>query len=223
MNAASLDKILQNLSHRRPVFHSEADFQHELAIWIQSAGWDVRLEVPRPIAVNQASMTAEIDLLIRKNGEWTAIELKYVKKSTHVVHGDEQFHLAGSWGTNLSRFDCWADYRRIESIVAAGHAQQGHAVFLTNVAPAWNKDVGPTRNLASMFSLHEGRTVPAGSSLNWTPATPTAGSVSAKRLPPYAPVLVSRAQACRWTDYSQLGQPGGTFRYLMLSTSGAVQ
>jgi len=29
---------------------------------------------------------------------------------------------------------------------------------------------------------------------------------------------VSRAQACRWTDYSQLGQPGVTFRYLMLST-----
>lgn len=218
MNAASLHPILQKLSHRRPVFHSEADFQHELAIEIKSAGWDVRLEVPRPIAVNQVDVTAEIDLLIRKDRDWTAIELKYIKESTHVIHGDEQFHLAGSWGTNLSRFDCWADYRRIESIVAAGHAQQGHAIFLTNVATAWNTDVGSTRNLASMFSLHEGRTVPAGASLNWTPATPTAGSVSAKRLPPYAPVLVSRPQACRWTDYSKIGQPGGTFRYLMLST-----
>ena len=204
------------VARRRPVFHSEADCQHELALEIHQAGHQVRLEVPRDVQVNGATVRAEIDLLVKET-TWTAIELKYVRQAATIKHGGESFDLAGTWGTNLSRFDCLADLRRVEAIVKAGHARQGYAVFLTNATSAWRDDVSATANMARDFSIHEGRRLPRGRPLDWDPPTPPVASVSRKRLSPFAPILLDRAQDCNWRDYSKLHHPAGVFRYLLLS------
>lgn len=214
-----IDQALGSLAGRRPVFHSEADFQHELAVEIRDLfQCKIRLEVPKAILINGTPTKAEIDLLVRTPPEdnWTAIELKYCKRAANLTHQDEQFALANSWGTNLSRFDCLADLMRVEAIVAAGHAKQGFAVFLTNAPEAWQTDVGVTTNMAGHFSIHEARAIPAGAPLDWNPPNPPVGSVGVKRRAPYAPITIAREQTCCWTDFSDLGQANGTFRYLVL-------
>jgi hypothetical protein len=221
MNAPQLHNFLSNLSHRRPVFHSEADFQHELALEISRAGLDVRLEVPLgiPCPDNQERERVEIDLMVRSSGtsEWTAVELKYVKVASHFLHGNEVFELKETWGTNLSRFDCLADFQRVERIVQTRHACSGFSVFLTNAEDAWGRNVGVGRNMACRFSIHEGRVLNAAEAHDWTPSNPKVSSVSAKRLPPYAPLVFSSQQICKWTCYSTLAAANGDFRYLMLS------
>lgn len=220
MNATELRQNIYRVSQRRPVFHSEADFQHELALELAQTGYRVRLEVPRSLVLNGTPVRAELDLLVQKyDGEpaWTVIELKYVKVATVITHQGEVYDLAGTWGTNLSRFDALADLRRVEGIVGAGLAAQGHAVFLTNAADAWNVDVSARGIMAEQFSLHAGRGLPAGVPMDWEPANPAVSSVTRKRLAPYAPITLARAQTCTWTPYSAFPVTAGEFKYLLLS------
>ena len=52
MNKQDIIEALNILSEVRPVFHSEADFQHALAIVLVKKGYDCRLEIPYRIEVN---------------------------------------------------------------------------------------------------------------------------------------------------------------------------
>jgi hypothetical protein len=219
MNPRDITTCMSKMACVRPVFHSEADFQHELAMELDRSGYGVRLEVPHSIAINGASLGAELDILViePKTRRRTAIELKYVTAQKTVVHAGETFNLCKNWGTNFSRFDCWADFQRVGGIVAAGHAHCGFAVFLTNAEDAWHVDAGPTATMARQFSIHDNRNVAAGAVLDWAPIRPTVGSVSKKRLPPYSPITVPTPTVCTWTDYSALPGPNGRFRFLFLA------
>ena len=55
MTSHQIHKFMAAVARRRPVFHSEADCQHELALEIHQAGHQVRLEVPRDVQVNGAT------------------------------------------------------------------------------------------------------------------------------------------------------------------------
>ena len=46
MDKQLLEQYLNELSQLRPIFHSEADFQHELACLMKTKGHEVRLEKP---------------------------------------------------------------------------------------------------------------------------------------------------------------------------------
>lgn len=216
MTKEELNETLKSLASRRPVFHSEADFQHELALELVSQRYQVRLEVPKDITVNKETVKAEIDLLISREGIWTAIELKYVKKPSTITHDGETFELKGTWGTNLSRFDCLADSRRVEAIINAGHASVGYSVFLTNVPDAWKIDSGRLNNMAKTFSIHEGRVIKASVPLDWHPNQPSIGSVSAKRLSPHAPIVLHKERTLQWEDFSFFASSNQVFRYLLL-------
>ena len=213
MNKQDIIEALNILSEVRPVFHSEADFQHALAIVLVKKGYDCRLEIPYRIEVNGVDVRAELDILvIEKGSEKTAIELKYVKKRYAANHNNEHFDLAESWGTNLSRFDCFADFQRVSALVNAGKATKGFCIFLTNKNNAWRDDVTASGNLGSQFSIHEGRVLLAGEILNWF-GNPHEGNVGTKRLPPYCPIEINQNVELKWADYSN--QPT-LFRYLLL-------
>ena len=217
MNTEKINTSLTNLSDRRPVFHSEADFQHELALELSRSGHAVRLEVPRVVQINGHSVDVEVDMLVRTDDTWTAIELKYVKQKATIEYAGETFDSAQTWATNLPRFDCLADLRRVECLVAAGHATRGFSVFLTNASDAWSKDVSASEIKSRNFSLHEGRLLAAGEALDWHGNEPTRASVTAKRLPPHTPIALGRDYQFGWRDYSQLAHPRGRFRYLLLA------
>lgn len=216
MNSQQLSNLLAQMAVDRPVFHSEADFQHELALRISHVGYRVRLEVPMNIQINETAVRAQLDLLvIGAQTQRTAIELKYVTAEKSVVYDGEIFSLSNNWGTNLSRFDGWADFQRVGAFVAAGHADNGLTVFLTNKKDAWSVDASLTANLGQQFSMHESRIVEANTVMNWV-GNATSGSVSSKRLPPYSPVNVHQQAECLWRNYSNFPGPNGNFRYLLL-------
>lgn len=223
MKADELHFVLRELSKRRPIFHSEADFQHELALELNRSGWECRLEVPITIKVKGEKAKAEVDLLARSNKAETfyAIELKYVSAKLKASYREESFDLSQNWGVNLSRFDCLADWQRLASIVDSGSAQAGFAVFMTNYEDAWTRDLAKAKNppMAREMSIHEGRNFRKGDALDWHPQTPSVGAVSKKRLPPYSPIICPASVSCVWTDYShERAEKNGQFRYLLLET-----
>lgn len=214
MNIQNIVETLNTLSQTRPIFHSEADFQHELAIALRDNGYACRLEVPFVMRVNGEDTNLELDILVIEEGDKkTAIELKYVKKRYEGTHGNEHFDLANSWGTNLSRFDCFADLQRVSALVDAGEATKGFAIFLTNQESAWENDVTQSENLGAQFSIHEGRQLVVGDVLNWT-GKPYQGNVGTRRLPPYCPIRINQNINFNWRDYHN--NENTCFRYLLL-------
>jgi|GEM_PF-444652 len=222
MNRNILIEILSTLAYHRPVFYSEADFQHELAMTLRSWGYKVRLERPFMVTINNNLVRCELDILATdpKDGLRYAIELKYFKKKFKTTVQQEVFDLPESWLPNLSRFDAWADYARVGAIVTEGHADVGFSLTLTNASTAWSVDTANGNTYARYLSLHEGRAVNQGDQLDWN-GNPGLNAVTARRLAPYAPIVIPANAQCQWCNYSK---PNGNppknrlFRYLLLAT-----
>ncbi len=86
-----LPTLLADLSTHRPVFHSEADFQHALAWHLHKVfpEADVRLEC-QPVA------GIHLDIWLRTNHGWLAIELKHATRLLLVDMPERTRSLAGS-------------------------------------------------------------------------------------------------------------------------------
>lgn len=72
-----LRHVLERLASVRPIFHSEADFQHALA-------WQVQLEVPTAAIRLETRPFADrrmyLDLAVNVDGHRVAIELKHLTR-----------------------------------------------------------------------------------------------------------------------------------------------
>ena len=97
------------LAEQRPIFHSEADFQHALAWAIHEARPDatVRLEIPRDIDGRRA----HVDIWV-VDGEGLAIELKYLTTALDTVVAGERFQLRNQAAQDLGRYDILKDLAR---------------------------------------------------------------------------------------------------------------
>lgn len=150
-----LTEILAQLALRRPVFHSEADFQHALAWEIQSAfpHYDIRLEY-NPQAFDSRTY---IDIWIRTNtGDNIAIELKYKTKNTKIKIKEEVFELQNHGAPANNRFLVVKDVHRIDHVVKKVPRTTGYVIFLTNNQEYWQAwKVKDTKDKA--FRLQEGR------------------------------------------------------------------
>lgn len=203
-----LTRTLADISPGRPVFHSEADFQHALAWQIHDARprAAVRLELPREIGGRRM----HVDIWVVEAGERIAIELKYFTRRIDVVVGDERFRLRDQAAQDLGRYDILKDLVRVETLVAAGEADRGYVLALTNDSSYWK---GPTPfsspNYAA-FRLIEGRDL--GGLLTWGPAT-GAGTMRGRE----TPIALRDRYSCNWADYSDLASTAGhmRFRYLL--------
>lgn len=71
-------KVMQTLGVERPVFHSEADFQHALAwqIHLQLPESRIRLEYPLSVDYEESG---HLDLMLLEEDREVAFELKYKK------------------------------------------------------------------------------------------------------------------------------------------------
>jgi hypothetical protein len=190
----------------RPIFHSEADFQHSLAWNIQLRHPDaaIRLET-RP------ERGIRLDVLVDHAGERTAIELKYLSARFQGTVNGETFDLPNQAAQDISRHDFVKDVSRVERFVADGIADVGWAVALTNDGSYWRTGwkLDP---VDAAFRINEGRTLEG--SLGWG-ALAGAGT-TAKR--DKALALVG-SYACNWHDYSSITLATGkavVFRYLAI-------
>lgn len=200
-----MSTILAALAAKRPVFHSEADFQHALA-------WELHLLDPRAsIRLEQRKTlngeAAYIDLTGTVQGQPLAIELKYkTARSTCVIDG-ETFDLTGHGAQDIGACLFWKDVERLEQLKRAANSPMcAYAIFLTNDGSYWRSS-GRTGTNADAFRLSDGRT--AGRSMSWGERT----SERTRRVHDKT-IELTTEYALRWRDYSEVN--GVKFRYLLL-------
>ena len=151
-----IETIMRALARDRPLFHSEADFQHALAWRMHEAMPDsgIRLEYKPP------GKRIYLDLWLERIG--VAIELKYrtrkpaLKRKLALEHNGEAFELRNQSANDISRYDFMKDIQRLESLSGIPRAKAGFAIFLTNDHLYWNE---PARRdtVDASFHMNEGR------------------------------------------------------------------
>ncbi len=182
--------VMTALSKTRPIFHSEGDFQHELACQIHKMMPDsrIRLEFPLKEGTN-------LDIWLAN--EKIAIELKYKIKGDYkskrllARFKHELFILSESGAQNHSRYLFLRDVKKVES------AERGFAIILTNEPAYWNP--GPVSDKTpddDEFRIHEGREL--SGVRNWKDPK----SKAAKRYP--NPINLSGSYTLHWQDYSDI-------------------
>jgi hypothetical protein len=116
----AIDQWMTILSRRRPVFHSEFDFQFALSEVMAHAGVS-RIRLQRMVQLRGPRFA--IDIMGCLNEVPIALELKYPKKrfvGTVRSDGyDEPFNLPSSDAFDLDAHAIWKDASRIEGLIAA--------------------------------------------------------------------------------------------------------
>ena len=201
-----INRLMNGLAAERPVFHSEADFQFALAWRIgQETGTKVRLEFPPPLTERM-----HLDLWLPALG--VAIELKYPTSELDVEVGGESFALLEQGAQDEGRYYFLRDVARLERVVAElPRARRGVAVLLTNDSLYWRPPHQTTIDAA--FRLHEGRRIPGGQAMSWSPGAKTGIGKP--------PIRLTRPYECRWRNYGPpVAEAAKTkarqFRYLAL-------
>lgn len=203
----NLDTALQSLSRERPIFHSEADFQHALAWHIHQQHPDARVRLEyRPFPHEPLYL----DLWIRNNDGALAIELKYPTHELSVECAGERFSLSNHAAQPERRHDFVADIERLERVAGAVPHVVGYAILLTNVSAYWAPGNLPDA-VDAAFRIHEG--VELSGSREWSKH---AGAGTTKGREKALDLTGSYTMA--WHDYSTIGndQRAGRFRYVLV-------
>lgn len=194
--------LLKRLAVGRPVFHSEADFQHAFAraCWEADRSIDVRLEVRQP------GRREYLDMLAIGPDSQTAVEFKYWTRQWTGSAGEpsEHYDLRSHAATDLARRNFVFDIERLERFVA-GSEKNGLAVILTNEPSLWSSPSVARDTRDQAFRIHDGQTL-AGTLL-W----------GAGDYPANTRELTGHYKLS-WTDYSSLEDGGCHFRYLVVET-----
>lgn len=206
MTAATLvEAAMGVLAAKRPIFHSEADFQHALAWEIQLAHPDAQIRLEKRVAV---SPRIDVDVLVALAGSTFGIELKYPRKGMTAEVGGELFTLA-TGADDHGRYFAVEDVARLERLAAAETIDSGAMVLLTNVANVWAPPTGRRRVLYDAFRMHDTHTL-AGT-MAWGDWGRPGGR------PPGATGTITLAGTypLGWHDYSTVN--GVQFRYLLVA------
>ena len=204
-----VELLLNRLSRRRPIFHSEADFQHDFA-WEARLMWPdtrVRLEQPFPGRTSGA-----IDVVIYRENRLHAVELKYFKGLHQSEREGEPFHLKSHGAQDIGRYHVCRDIGRMEAFCAQPQSSAS-VIVLTNDKYYWGGKTRPG-TIAEAFDI-SGRRKLTGE-LRW--AEHTAGTKRGKE----APIVLNHSYKPEWKDYSVFEAKNGTFRYIHLQV-GASQ
>jgi hypothetical protein len=206
----AIHDVLVALAAQRPIYHSEADFQHALA-------WEIHKRLPTARVRLERRMLHEgkamhIDLWIERGADLLAIELKYKTRPISYQHGDEQFNVLSHGAQDLGRYDFIKDVQRLEACVDAHPSARGLAILLTNDPSYWSAATGAA-TIDTAFRIQEGRTLTG--TLAWATHAgigTTRGRESALTLRGSYPV--------QWHSYSTLPvTTSGVFRYVVLDTT----
>jgi len=207
MAMIDIASVLAELACKRPVFHSEADFQHALA-WEIHERWptcSMRLELKPP----RLASRMHVDIWAAGRDNILAIELKYKTRGLRIAVEGESFDLADQSAQDCGRYDFLKDVQRLERIASQLDGITGYAVLLTNDSAYWTS---PRSNATcdASFRLHENRT-PSGE-LRWG-ARASPGTVRGRE----EPITIRGTYRLLWQDYSEPTTASrGKFRYLLV-------
>lgn len=150
-----IPEVLTALSEQRPVFHSEADFQHALA-------WEVHRRLPqasvrleRPVKLSSVDKPLHVDVWIECGGDVLVTELKYKTRALQTLESGERFTLQNRGAQDLGRYDFIKDVWRVEAVVVRSAHATGYAILLTKDPSYWARSHND-RTVDADFRLHEG-------------------------------------------------------------------
>lgn len=202
-----VEQLIRMLSKERPVFYSEADFQHALAWKIHENYPEMNIRLERRIELDSKEIYVDI-YLQDKVGRVGLIELKYKTKSVEIVINEERYKLKDQKSQDTSRYDFIKDVSRLEKCVDKLPNAIGYAIFLTNDPLYWKLPRKLDTNDKD-FRIHEGKIIQG--TLKWKDGT-ARGTIKGRE----EPIILKRAHKLSWKNYSNLGVENGTFKYLLV-------
>lgn len=199
--------VLNELSNERPVFHSEADFQHALAWRIHEKYPELNIRLEKiTIILNKE---VYFDIFAFKDNKIVAVEVKYKTKNLDTTVNSEKFNLKNQGAQNQGRYDFIKDISRIEKALETYRDSTGFAIFLTNDESYWKLPTGDVNTADKDFRIHESKTIK--DILSWKEGT-SKGTMSGRK----ESIKLKSAYLLNWEDYSNLEEQNGTFRYLLI-------
>lgn len=200
----AIHDCLKALAGERPLFHSEADFQHALAWQIQQLLPDAKIRLELPL---KGETRRYLDIAVQDGADRVLIELKYKTRSFRVRASDEEFILRDQGAQDVGRYDFLKDIERLETMLAEQVGNRGYAILLSNDHGYWTQARSHTVDAA--FRLHEESLL--SGTRHWDQNT-AAGTMRGRE----APIRLRDKYHNRWRDYSQVTEGvGGQFRYLL--------
>ena len=211
MSPQKIHIVLTRLAARRPVFHSEADFQHALAWELQLGSPDANIRLEKQVAAQGSRV--HLDLLFQSSTVELAIELKYKTRLGSLTYAGEEFSLRNQSAQDIGRHDFIKDIQRLERYVQSRNHSVGYAVLLTNDRTYWTESKKADA-VDSEFRVHEGRMLQGGAA--WG-IKASAGTKHKRE----EPITLQGTYKMEWTDYSSLGSAANeSFRYILLRVPG---
>lgn len=202
-----INNLMKNLARDRPVFHSEADFQHALAWCLHDTVRDgeVRLEFkPFP----DEPMYLDIWL----PGIGVGVELKYKTRQLNLRRKGESFDLRDHFAHDISRYDFVKDIQRLEQLRRLPNARVGYAVLLTNDSSYWKRSLRHD-TVDAAFRLHEGRTIRG--EMAWSERA-SSGTTKKRE----STIRLNGSYDLHWQNYADTTDGDHRrFRYLAVETS----
>jgi len=198
LDEAALHSHLKELAATRPIFHSEADFQHSLAMLLAKKNNEVRLEY---CVGDQPNDRKYIDIWLPN--EKVAIELKYCTKKLNCLVGKEQYFLKDQSAHDIRRYDFCKDITRVEEFVENGIAKTGYAIFLTNDPSYWKDNTQRYKDKKAEFRpqdynfrIHENAQL--SSTLEWN-GKPSKGTMGGR-----GPLNLENIYSFKWNEFKKL-------------------
>lgn len=195
---------LTDLAQRRPIFHSEADFQLALAWQIQTAHPEARIRLEQRIL---DAPRINLDILATVDDVRIGIELKYLRAKADITVDGERFVLIVG-APDLDRYDTVKDIARLERLVGDDLIDVGAAVVLSNNPTFWKPGTGRITGFDE-FRMHDGATLTG--TLDWG-ASAGVGTRKGRD----QPHTLAGSYLMRWRPYSHVHGVAGDFRALIV-------
>ncbi|MHA6668548.1 hypothetical protein ACX3O0_06715 [Homoserinimonas sp. A447] len=192
--SVDLAEVLAKLSERRPVFHSERDFQFAFAWQVQLTGpeIEVHLEVPQRPGVH-----LDLEFVSPDRKRTTGIELKYRKGFWAGPVGGQQFRLTAQSAHDQGRYGVVKDISRIEEFVRDRPGSNGAVIALTNDKTYWNHFPDSTA-IDHDFHIHHGAVLNGDRRWNRPPASDEHAT----------DLRLMGTYEMNWSEFSTFGEDG---------------
>ena len=202
-----ITELLAKLALHRPLFHSEADFQHAFSWELHQQYGDASLRLELPIS--QGDKQIYLDIWAELDKFALAIELKYKTRAIEVIVGGEQFSLKNQSAQDHGRYDFIHDVERLEDIVFSRSNVIGYAILLTNDSAYW-KPPRDRNTVDADFRIHSNRILEG--TMQWKEKA-AAGTKKNRE----TPISLKGAYPVKWENYSNPAYRSyGSFRYLIV-------
>ena len=198
-----IENLMASLARRRPLFCSEADFQHEIAHEIRASDSSLGVRLEWPLS---APERGAIDLIVVGDRRF-ALELKYLSKAFRATLDGEEIVLKQHGAHDQRRYDVCKDVTRMEAY--AERTGYGAGVLVLTNDPGYWQERGRHDTVDAAFNLSHLRELTG--SLAWSAAA-RPGTTRNRE----APLEIRGRYALSWRDYSRLAGPAGMFRYLWI-------